>query len=129
MPSALSRIMCVEDDPDIRELLQVALEDLGGLEVKLVDNAEDGIDEIVDYAPQILLLDVMLPGLSGPEALPEFRRLTEPLGTRIIFLTAKASERARQEFIALGADEVMFKPFEPMSLADELAALWDGWAA
>lgn len=127
MPDRLTKVMCVEDDPDIRELLQVALEDLGGLEVLLVENAEDGLSRVVDYGPQILLLDVMLPAMSGPEALPEFRRLTQAIGTRIVFLTAKASERARQEFIAMGADEVMFKPFEPMSLADELNGLWEGW--
>lgn len=120
----LRKIMVVEDDPDIRDILELSLDTLGGFELSLHDNAISALNTVASFAPDLILLDVMLPDLSGPEALPRFREQPAGEAAAIVFLTAKASTAARDEYLALGAQEVLFKPFDPVALPDTLQALW-----
>jgi CheY-like chemotaxis protein len=74
----------------------------------------------------MIVLDVMLPDISGPEALPLFRNTTYGATAAVVFLTAKAGVGVREGYLALGAQDVLFKPFDPMTLPDQLAQVWAG---
>jgi len=121
----LERIMVVEDDPDILDIFEMSLAMLGGFDVTLCENAREALERIPLSEPQLIVLDVMLPELSGPDALPMIRAL--PGGSRrvIVIMTARASAQGRAAYLDLGADEVLFKPFEPTELPGVLRAVWD----
>ncbi|WP_232305610.1 response regulator [Gilvimarinus polysaccharolyticus] len=67
--SELKRILYVEDDPDIREIAILALEDVGGLTLKACESGERALQEIEGFNPQVILLDVMMPEMDGPSTL------------------------------------------------------------
>jgi two-component system OmpR family response regulator len=86
-----------------------------------------GAEALVRYgsfAPQLILLDVMMPGMDGPATLAELERLPDWTATPIVFVTAKVRTQERQRYLDLGAVEVIAKPFDPMTLADQLRAVW-----
>lgn len=123
MPT-LERVMVVEDDPDIRDILEMSLETLGGYTLSLHSHAQSAIDVVAEFAPQLIVLDVMLPDMSGPEALPLLRKKLAGLPTVVVFLTATANLGVRDELMRAGAQEVMFKPFDPVILSGLLEGIW-----
>ena len=122
--SALRRILAVEDEADIRMVLQVALGDLAGFELELCASGADGVAAAPRFAPDLLLLDVMMPELDGPATLEALRALPTTAETPVVFLTAKVQPREIERLHQLGALGVIRKPFDPMTLADEVRALW-----
>ncbi|MEI4469962.1 response regulator [Frigidibacter sp. MR17.24] len=120
----LRKIMHVEDDPDIQEIAAIALEMIGGLEIVQFSSGAVAIERAAAEAPDLLLLDVMMPGLSGEQTLLGLRALPGFATVPAIFMTAKAQETDVESLIALGALGVITKPFDPMTLADEVRALW-----
>lgn len=123
MPSKPERILYLEDMPDIAEVTMMALETFGGHEVKHFATAEAALEDHV-FRPDLLLLDVMTPGMSGPELLVELRRRPEMADVPAVFLTAKAQVHEQEEYLALGAAAVVTKPFEPLELSDRLTEIW-----
>jgi two-component system, OmpR family, response regulator len=123
--SELTRVLAVEDDPDIREVLELALETVGDLTVSLHGDVPSGLAALPHFKPDLILLDVMLPGISGPEALPLIRAMDDGKHAVIVFLTAKARSENNASYLALGAQEVMLKPFDPLTLADTLRQVFD----
>ena len=122
----LEKVFYVEDDPDIREIATLALEDVGGLTLKVCESGEQALQEIEGFQPQVLLLDVMMPGMDGPEtlaAMKEMGAITESM--LVIFMTAKVHPEEVERYKTLGVDQVISKPFDPMTLADEIRALWN----
>ncbi|MFY7905294.1 MAG: response regulator [Burkholderiaceae bacterium] len=120
----LERILVVEDDPDIRDILDMSLGTIGGFKLSLHEDARSAIGAVADFAPQLIVLDVMLPDMSGPEALPFLKERLHGLSTVVVFLTATAGTAVREEFMAKGAQEVMFKPFDPVTLPGLLEGVW-----
>ena len=123
MPT-LERVMVVEDDPDIRDILELSLGTLGGFTLSLHSAAQSAVDAVVDFAPQLIVLDVMLPDMSGPEALPLLRDRLQGTSSVIVFLTANAGTGVREGFMSKGAQEVLFKPFDPVTLPGLLEGIW-----
>jgi len=121
----LERIMVVEDDPDILDILEMSLSMLGGFDVVLCLNAREALDRIALSESQLILMDVMMPELSGPEALTMIRALPEGGQYVIVMMTARASALGKSEYLDLGADEVLYKPFEPTELPAVLRAVWE----
>ncbi len=123
--AALRRILYVEDEPDIGVIAKLALEEVGGFTVEVYGSGEEAIERLPDFAPDLVLLDVMMPGMDGPTTFRALRQLEAARDTPIIFMTAKiqADEVARYE--DLGALGVILKPFDPMTLADEVRAIWE----
>lgn len=124
--STLERVLYVEDDIDIREIAMMALQDVGGLTVKICESGEMALQEVDEFAPQLILLDVMMPGMDGPETLASLRRqgsVTE--ATAVAFMTAKVYPEELLRYRSLGVTDVIAKPFDPMTLADEVRAIWD----
>ena len=122
---ALEKIMLVEDDPDIRTVAVMALDMVGGLQVQACDSGAQALEKVAAWAPQLVLLDVMMPGMNGPEVLGALRARADTSAIPVIFLTAKAQESEIQALRDLGALDVIPKPFDPMTLTDAVRALWD----
>lgn len=121
----LERILYVEDDPDIREIATIALVDVGGLTVKACDSGAQALRDISDFAPQILLLDVMMPDMDGPETLQRLIQQGDVnQSIAIVFMTAKVHPEEIERYKQLGAIEVISKPFDPMTLADDIIKIW-----
>jgi len=121
----LSKILHVEDDLDIQAIAQIALETIGGFEILQCSSGQDALKAAPDFKPDLFLLDVMMPGMTGPETLAALRELPGMADVPAIFMTAKAQRDEVAEFLALGAIEVVVKPFEPMELAGEIRAAWE----
>lgn len=120
----LQRILHVEDDPAIRKVVELALGRLGGYEVQSADSAEAALQCLEHFAPQLLLLDVMMPSIDGPMLLKMLRARVETQHAPAIFMTAKASSAEHRALMALGACAVIEKPFDPMALSQLIAEHW-----
>jgi two-component system, OmpR family, response regulator len=120
----LRRIMLVEDDPDIRIVARLALVDLAGFELAVCGSGREALDTAPAFAPDLILLDVMMPELDGPSTLRELRRDSSLSATPVIFMTAKAQPEEVAEYRSLGALDVIVKPFDPMALGDQIRRIW-----
>ena len=123
--SKLERILCIEDEEDIRRIQTIALEGLGGFKVRACASGAEAIQEAPAFAPQLILLDVMMPGMDGPTTLKSLRTLTGLEETPVIFVTAKVQPDEVDYYLELGALGVISKPFDPMTLAAQLRDIWE----
>lgn len=120
----LERIMLVEDEEDIRAVASLALEAVGGFTLKTCDSGQNALTAIDDFCPQLILLDVMMPGMDGPTTLREIRRNPDFASTPAIFMTAKVQAEEVKSYLAQGAVAVIPKPFDPMALSDRIREIW-----
>lgn len=125
MKTVLNKILYVEDELDIQAIAQIALESVGGFTLKVCSNGNDAIKEILDFLPDLILLDVMMPGIDGPSTLSEIRKIPEFTHTPAIFMTAKVQPDEVNALREYGAVEVIAKPFDPMELANTIRKIWD----
>lgn len=116
--SGLRRVMCVEDDPDIRTILSFSLVEIGDFEVCMCASGLEAIERTPDFLPDLVLLDVMMPGLTGPQTLEKLRSLTCMTGVTVVFITAKAMAYEVEGLLRLGAAGVIVKPFDPVALPE-----------
>lgn len=117
------RILLVDDEDDIREVAAISLQAVGGWEVCSASGGTAGIAKALAEQPDAILLDVMMPGIDG---LTTFKCLQADSRTRdipVILLTAKTQAADRDCFEKLGVAGVLSKPFDPMSLPDQVGAL------
>lgn len=121
----LSRILMVEDEPDIQAVAQVALEAIGGFQVEMCSSGRDALDRVVPYSPDLILMDVMMPGMDGPSTLQSLRADPATSAFPVIFMTAKVQSHEIARFLDLGALGVISKPFNPMTLASTIRGLWE----
>ncbi len=122
----LNRILMVEDEPDIQTIARLALEAVGGYEVEICDSGTEALEVAPVWAPDLVMLDVMMPGIDGRTTLMKLRELPEMTSTPVIFMTAKVQPQEVALYKSLGALDVVAKPFDPMTLADTVKAIWDG---
>ncbi|MEM9553947.1 MAG: response regulator [Acidobacteriota bacterium] len=127
--SELQRVLLVEDELDIQTVARMALEDLGGLDVEVCASGEDALVRGPAFRPQLVLLDYMMPGMNGRHTLEAFAAVPALAEVPIVFLTARAQLDEVAEYHRLGAIDVIIKPFDPMSLADEVQAVWTRYRA
>ena len=125
MPQPLQKILFVEDEPDIRTVAELALSAVGGFTVETCDGGETALAKAPVFRPDLILLDVMMPGMDGPTTLANLRKMAGFETIPIIFITAKAMPSEIAHFKALGAADIIPKPFDPMTLADQVRAIWD----
>lgn len=114
----LSRILYVEDQADIRIVARMALVKRGGLDVCMCASGAEALAAAPQFAPQLLLLDVMMPGMDGPATLAALRALPGTAVTPAVFLTGKVDGSQQAACLALGAIAIIAKPFNAMTLAD-----------
>ena len=123
----LKRIMHIEDDESIRMITNVTLDEIGNFEVLSCESGYEGIRQFADFAPQVILLDVMMPELDGPDTLEELKNKYDLSGVMVLFMTAKVQKEELEHFRAIGGFDVIEKPFDPMALADKIRAAWDSY--
>jgi CheY-like chemotaxis protein len=121
------RILIVDDEDDIREVAQVSLELVGHYEVLTAARGTDGVARARTDRPDAILLDVMMPDLDGPATLAELQADPATRDIPVLFLTAKAQTAERSRLAQLGAAGVLTKPFDPLTLASQVASTlhWD----
>ena len=120
----LQRILYVEDEPAIQAVAQVALEDIGGYTLEVCSSGQEAQAKGAAFAPDLILLDVVMPGMDGPATLSALRRMPALFSTPVIFMTARVEAEERAEYKAMGALDVVAKPFDPMMLAEQIKTIW-----
>ncbi len=123
----MKRILFVEDEQDIQEVAQLALEAIGGYTVEVCSSGAQALERVVEFAPDLILLDVMMPDMDGPTTLKALRKMPETANTPIIFMTAKSQAQEIQRFKKLSTLDVITKPFDPMALSDQIAGIFKNW--
>lgn len=119
--------LVVDDDDSIRMVAEVALETVGGWEVLSVDNGLTALEVAASQRPEVVLLDVMMPGLDGLATLARLKADPATQAIPVVLVTAKIGVGESEELGALDIAGVIAKPFDPMTLARDVAALV-GWA-
>ncbi|MBI2840178.1 MAG: response regulator [Acidobacteria bacterium] len=124
MTRPLLRILLIEDEPDIQAIARLALEGIGGFTVEICSTGAEAIQKAPVFAPDMILLDVMMPGMDGPTTLRALRGIESVATTPVVFLTAKVHPKEVAHYRELGAVDVIRKPFDPMSLSETLRSIW-----
>lgn len=124
MERLLKRILLVEDEPDIRLVASMALETVGGFEVIACESGDRALEQAPAACADLILLDVMMPGMDGPATLRQLRSIPQTAATPVAFLTAKVQPHEIEQLKRLGAIDIIAKPFDPMTLADQVRELW-----
>ncbi|GIH97392.1 MULTISPECIES: response regulator transcription factor [Planobispora] len=118
----MSNVLIVEDDLDIRDLTVFRLEQAGH-DVRTAGDGMEALAALEEQRPDIVILDWMMPGLSGPEVCRRLRAMPGMEGVVVLMLTSKAQEADVEEGFRAGADDYMVKPFSPRELAVRVGAL------
>ena len=121
---ALERILYAEDESDIQHVASLALEMVGGYNLKTCNSGLEAVADIEAFVPQLLLFDVMMPDMDGSTALTKIRELEAFKDTPAIFMTAKVQPNEVQGYLDMGAVDVIAKPFDPMTLASQIQDIW-----
>jgi len=121
----LKRILHVEDDPSIQAVVKVSLEAIGGYQVQSCSSGHQALEVVEAFAPQFVLLDVMMPGMGGPETLTRLSERIDLTQVPVVFMTAKVQPSEIEHLRNLGACDVIVKPFDPMRLASQIQAIWE----
>lgn len=120
----LNKVMLVEDDPDIRDIAEMALGTVGGFEVMACASGGEALRRVDAFAPQLAVIDVMMPTMDGPTLFASLRARPATAKMPIVFMTAKVQPEEIERWRALGAADVIAKPFDPLALANRLRTVW-----
>lgn len=115
----------VEDDLDIQIVARMALEAVGGYTVEMCAGGQQALNVVEAFGPDLVLLDVMMPDMDGPTVLQHLRARALTARLPIVFMTAKAQAHEVLAYRAMGALDVISKPFDPMTLSAKLADIWN----
>jgi CheY-like chemotaxis protein len=126
MADSIHKVLMVDDEPDIRRVGQMSLELVGQFEVLLASGGEEAVELAARERPDVILLDVMMPRLDGPATLDRLRHDQGTAGIPVIFMTAKVQKHEVARYLAQGASGVIFKPFDPMTLPEEIRRIAKG---
>ncbi len=120
----LRRVLLVEDELDIQIVARLALKDIGRLEVEVCGSGNEALEVAPRFRPELILLDVMMPEPDGLATLKALASKPETASIPVVFVTAKAQSHEIEEYLELGAVDVIVKPFDPMTLADQVNEIW-----
>jgi len=119
----IRKVLLVDDEADIRKIAALALSRVGGWEVVQADSGGDAVRAAQKELPDVILLDVMMPGMDGPATLAELRANPTTAAIPVIFVTAKIKGPERERIALLGVAGIISKPFDAMRLPDEIRVL------
>jgi CheY-like chemotaxis protein len=120
----LQRILLVEDEKDIQIVARLALEDIGTFQVLVCSSGQEALAKAPAFEPDLILLDVLMPDLDGLATLEAMRGVPSLASVPVIFLTARARSQDVQEYRRAGALDVILKPFDPLTLAEQIRGVW-----
>ena len=115
----MNRILFVDDDEDIRTIAHLSLTAVGGWQVTLADSGSLALEKAVQDPPDLIILDMMMPGMDGLATLQRLRDDERTASIPVIFLTAKVQKTEVDRYRSVGAGLIV-KPFDPMKLPDEI---------
>ncbi|PWE31447.1 hypothetical protein DDZ14_13025 [Maritimibacter sp. 55A14] len=124
----LKKILHVEDERDIREIARMSLAVVGGFDLEQCGSGDEALERVRDFGPDLILMDVMMPGMDGETAMDHIRALDGFGRTPVVFMTAKASNANVDLLREKGAADVITKPFDPIALPEQLREIWRGLA-
>ena len=114
----------MDDDPDVQALTSLALMSLGGYNVRSCNSARQALQDAPSFRPDLILLDVMMPGTDGLGAFKALRQLDATTQTPVVFMTARTQPQEVAEYNDLGCLGVVVKPFDPVALPETLETMW-----
>lgn len=120
----LAKILVVDDDPDILTIIQYSLEEMPGVQLTCVQSGEEALQTAMKIEPDLILLDVMMPQMDGIATLKALRLVPKLSKTPIFFLTARSQKKEIEEYLKIGANDVIVKPFDPLALPELLVEKW-----
>ncbi len=120
----LTRILMVEDEADIQVIARLALEAVGGFTVNMCGSGAEALASGPSFSPDLVLLDVMMPGLDGPGTLRALRQDPAMGDVPVMFMTAKVQPQEIATLKSLGALGVIAKPFDPLTLSSTIRSIW-----
>jgi two-component system OmpR family response regulator len=126
MPKDLKRILYVEDEPVIQTIAVTVLETIGGFAVVACSSGKQAIEAAAGAGADLILLDVMMPGMDGPATLKALREIPQTATTPAIFMTGKVQASEIEHLKSL---DVSPKPFDPMTLPEQISGIWRRWAS
>jgi DNA-binding response OmpR family regulator len=118
----MASVLVVDDDPDVCDLVTYKLEQ-SGFAVRRASDGDAALREVAAEIPDLVLLDIMMPGMTGLEVLQRLRADATTAGLPVILLSAKAQESDVERGFELGADDYVVKPFSPRELARRVSAV------
>lgn len=124
MSHDLKTIVLVEDEPDIQEVARLSLESFGSFTVHTCNSGKEALEKIPTIMPDLIMLDVMMPGMDGLTTLKLLRENPKTSNIPVIFMTAKAQSNEMKHYIECGAIGAISKPFDPIKLVDEIIEIW-----
>ena len=122
--SELKTVFHVDDDEDILDMVHMSLEMVGGLQVEQSNLPLLALEKISSIKPDLLLFDVMMPDMDGPQLFEKIRQMPGSEHLPVIFMTAKAQAIQTDELEGDGVLGVVAKPFDPMELPDQIQQIW-----
>ena len=120
-----SKVLYVDDESDIREIALLALELDPALVVRVCASGQEALDMAQGWKPDLILLDVMMPHMDGPTTLSRLRDQSQLAHTPVVFITARTQATECEWLLNLGASGVIAKPFDPMTLANDVRVYLD----
>ena len=126
--SASLSILYVDDEPDIRTIVEISLGLDPDIDLKIASSGAEALDFLAHqgWRPDLALVDMMMPGMSGIELLGAMRDRADLVDIPIVFVTASARTSDLADYVSAGAMSVISKPFDPMTLAETVRNLWAG---
>jgi CheY-like chemotaxis protein len=124
MSKPLTRITYVEDEPDIRAVAQIALAELGGFTVDVCGSGAEALERAPTFKPDMIVLDVMMPVMDGIETYRAMKADARLADAPVVFMTARVQSHEVENYKAIGVKGVIPKPFDPLTLADQVRAMW-----
>ena len=121
----IDKILYVEDEPDIQTIAQIALSDIGGFTLESCSSGAEAIKKAKTFKPDLILLDVMMPTMDGPQTLSQLRKIENTASTPVIFMTAKVQPQEIEYYKNIGAVDVISKPFDPITLAEKIRTIME----
>ncbi|GLQ82806.1 response regulator [Mesorhizobium huakuii] len=118
-----ARILYVDDEDDIREIAQMSLELEPEFEVRSCSSGAEALTDAAAWHPDLILLDVMMPDMDGPETLKRLAASPLTASIPVAFITARTQTHQVERYLTMGAVGVIAKPFDPLALAGEVRKL------
>lgn len=122
---SLRRILLADDEPDIREISRIALETVGEFEVEVCDSGGELLRRLPEFKPDLVIIDFLMPDMEGLELLRAVRLVPGYEATPVVFLTGVIRGDDLETLGASDAEEVILKPFDPMTLAERINRVWN----
>ncbi|MFI0435416.1 MAG: response regulator [Parachlamydiaceae bacterium] len=124
MGKELKKILYVDDEEDIHVIVRFCLEELPNLELRSVYSGEEAIKTAIEFQPDLILLDVMMPNMDGISTFQALKLMPSFAHVPIVFLTAKAQKNEIEEYFKYGAIDVILKPFDTNTFTQNVQSIW-----